>query len=132
MSVRSFVRLSVCLSVTKTPKQLKINHSTLPQHSPPLTPSHKQHHNITTQHHNTTSHTTSPDNINTQHHNNHPHHQPFYLIVNLKMIKFTSPHALNSLRTLYCSKYTRSRALYFLYHVSFRMHLVSSSRCLKV
>ena len=35
-------------------------------------------------------------------------------------------------RTLYCSKYTRSRALYFLYHVSFRMCLVSSSRCQNV
>ena len=43
------VRPSVCQSVNKTPKQLKINHFTLPQHSP-LTPSH-----TTSQHHITTS-----------------------------------------------------------------------------
>ena len=50
-NVRSFVRLSVCLSVcpseTKTPKQLKIIHFTLPQHSTPLTPLHISQHNIT-------------------------------------------------------------------------------------
>ena len=32
--------MSVCLSDTKTPKQLKIIHFTLPQHLPPLTPTH--------------------------------------------------------------------------------------------
>ena len=73
-NVRSSVRLSVRLSVTKTPKQLKINHSTLPQHSPSLTPSHTtsqtpshtQHHNKTSQH-NTTHYITSQHH--TQHHN---------------------------------------------------------------
>ena len=56
-NVRSFVRLSVCLSVcpseTKTPKQLKIIHFTLPQHTTTLNTTSQ--HNITIQHHNTTS-----------------------------------------------------------------------------
>ena len=62
MSVRSSVRPSE----TKTPKQLKINYSTLPQHSPPLTPSH------TTSH--TPSHTSSQHNITTQHHSTTSQH----------------------------------------------------------
>ena len=76
-----FVCLSVRPSETKTPKQLKIIHFTLPHHSPPLTPSQttshtpSQHnktsqHNITTQHQNT----TSQHNIKTQHHNTTSHH----------------------------------------------------------
>ena len=63
---------SVRPSVNKTPKQLKIIHFTLPQHSPPLTTSHTashspSQHNITTQHHNT----TSQHYITTQHHMTH-------------------------------------------------------------
>ena len=56
-NVRSFVRLSVCLSVTKTPKQLKINHSTLSLSSPPLTLPSTPSHTTSPHHH---IHTTSP------------------------------------------------------------------------
>ena len=76
--VRSSVCLTVWLSVTKTCKQLKIIHFTLPQHSPHLTPEQTTFHtpsqyNITTQHHNTTSqhNITKHHNITTQHTTQH-------------------------------------------------------------
>ena len=52
----------VCLSVTKTPQQIKINHSTLPTTTP-------QHH---TQHHNTIRHYITHTSTHT-HTNQHPH-----------------------------------------------------------
>ena len=54
-NVRSFVRSSVSLSVTKTPKQHKINHSTIPL---PSTPSHT----ITSTTSHTITHTTTHNN----------------------------------------------------------------------
>ena len=66
-----FVRSSVSQSVTKTPKQHKINHFTLPQPSPPLTPH-------TTSH--TPSHTTSCTSLHTPSYNHSYkhllHHHP--------------------------------------------------------
>ena len=67
MSVRSFISLSVCQSVLKTPKKHKINHLTYSTSTTPLTTS--KHHN-TTQHNITTQHrnTTSPHKITSWHH----------------------------------------------------------------
>ena len=56
-NIRPFVRPSVRLSGIKTQKQLKINHSTLPLPSPPLTiPSTTLHTTSDTQHQNTIKH----------------------------------------------------------------------------
>ena len=57
-STTTNVRPLVRPSESKTPKQLKIIHFTLPQHSPPLI----------------SQHTTSQNNITTQHHTQHPPH----------------------------------------------------------
>ena len=57
-----FVCQSVCPSVTKTPKKLKINHSTLPTTTPPSSSSLRHH----TQHH-----TNHYSQHNIQHHSQH-------------------------------------------------------------
>ena len=78
LEVQKSVHSFVSLSKSKTPKQHKINHSTYPTSTTPLTPSlTTSQHNITRQHHNTTQHHTQHSIIHyitSQHHNTTSQH----------------------------------------------------------